>query len=164
MEKIRITFIGCLLAIFAPRIPKIRGVLALIMVLVTIFIPWFPATNPLRSLFMLFVLSPLLNLSLAGLVLHVIQTPYWVLNWGPVAWLGRVSYSLYLWQELFCSNASLHIGYSLILPALACACLSYYCVEQPMLRLREKRRRSRPVEQRPSALHTRHVALDAAET
>jgi peptidoglycan/LPS O-acetylase OafA/YrhL len=156
--------IGCLLAIFAPRIPRIRGSLALIMVLATILIPWFPATNALRSLFMLFVLGPLLNLCLAGLVLHVIQIPYRALNWAPVAWLGRVSYSFYLWQELFCSNASLHLGYFLILPALACACLSYYCVELPMLRLREKRGRSRPAEQRPSALPTRHAALDSPET
>ncbi|MGA9472128.1 MAG: acyltransferase [Terriglobales bacterium] len=156
--------IGCLLAIFAPRIPRIRGWLALIMVLATILIPWFPATNALRSLFMLFVLGPLLNLCLAGLVLHVIQIPYRALNWAPVAWLGKVSYSLYLWQELFCSNASLHLGYFLILPALACACLSYYCVELPMLRLREKRGRSRPSEQRPSALPTRHAALDSPKT
>ena len=142
--------IGCLLAIFAPRIPKIRGWVALVMVFAAFFIPWFPATSPGRTLFMLFVLRPLLNLSIAGLVLHVIQVPYRVLNWSPVAWLGKISYSLYLWQELFCSNPSLHLGYFLVIPALACACLSYYCVEQPMLRLREKRARSRLPERRPA--------------
>ena len=151
---------GCLLAIFAPRIPKIRGSLALMMVLVTVFIPWFPATNPLRSLFMLFVLRPLLNLCIAGLVLHVVLVPYWALNWTPVAWLGRVSYSLYLWQELFCSNDSLHLGYFLILPALACASLSYYCVEQPMLRLRERRGRHPLPEPEPAVLDARRAVLD----
>src|SRR5215471_12688755 len=70
-------------------------------------------------------------------VLHVTQTPYHALNWGPVAWLGKISYSLYLWQELFCSNPNLHHGYILALPAIGCACLSYYIVEQPMLRWRE---------------------------
>jgi peptidoglycan/LPS O-acetylase OafA/YrhL len=130
--------IGCLLAIFAPRIPRIRTWLAFAMLIATIFIPWFPATSPARSLFLLFILRPLLNVSLAGLVLHVIQVPYRALNWAPVAWLGRISYSLYLWQELFCSNAALHQGYLPVLPALACACLSYYCAEQPMLRLRER--------------------------
>jgi peptidoglycan/LPS O-acetylase OafA/YrhL len=25
-----------------------------------------------------------------------------VLNAGPVAWVGRLSYSLYLWQQVFC--------------------------------------------------------------
>jgi len=71
-------------------------------------------------------------------VLHVIQVPYWMLNWAPVVWFGRISYTLYLWQELFCSNAALHLGYSLVLPALGCAFLSYYFVKQPMLRLRER--------------------------
>lgn len=133
--------IGCLLAIFAARLPKISGYLAVGMLLAVIFIPWFPANSPARTLFMLFGLRPLLHVSIAGLVLHVIQVPYRTLNWGPVAWLGQISYSVYLWQELFCSNASLHFGYFLVLPTLACACLSYYLVERPMLRLREKRAR-----------------------
>ena len=130
--------IGCLLAILAPRIPKISGALALAMAAALVLIPWFPATSAARTLFMLFVLSPVLHLSAAGLVLHVIQVPYRALNWLPVAWLGRISYSLYLWQELFCSNPALHFGYLLILPAVGCACLSYYLVEQPMLRLRDR--------------------------
>ena len=87
---------------------------------------------------MLFVLRPLLHVSIAGVVLHVIQVPYAALNWKPIAWLGKISYSLYLWQELFCSNPNLHYGYVLALPAVACACLSYYLVEQPMLRVRER--------------------------
>jgi peptidoglycan/LPS O-acetylase OafA/YrhL len=87
---------------------------------------------------MLFVFAPVLNFCLAGLVLHVIQVPYRALNWQPVVWLGKISYSLYLWQELFCSNKALHFGYVLVLPTVACACLSYYLVEKPMLRLREK--------------------------
>jgi peptidoglycan/LPS O-acetylase OafA/YrhL len=155
---------GCLLAIFAARIPRIKGSFALIMFLATIFIPWFPATSPWRSLFMLFVLRPLLNVSLAGLVLHTIQVPYRALNWAPVAWLGKISYSLYLWQELFCSNASLHQGYVLIVPTLACACLSYYCVEQPMLRLREKRSgKHRARKQRPTVLAPQHAAVDTSK-
>ena len=129
--------IGCLLAIFAKRLPKIPGYVALVMAAAAIAIPWYPATSAGRSLLMLFVLRPLMHVSIAGIVLHVIQVPYGFLNWGPVAWLGKISYSLYLWQELFCSNANLHYGFVLALPAIACACLSYYLVEQPMLRLRE---------------------------
>ena len=136
--------IGCLLAVFAPRLPKISGTLAVGMLLVVIFVPWFPGSSPTRTLFLLFLLRPLLHVSLAGLVLHVIQVPYRALNWAPVAWLGKISYSVYLWQELFCSNAALHFGYALVLPTLACACLSYYLVEQPMLRLRENRARKQP--------------------
>ncbi len=139
--------IGCLLAIFAPRLPRVPGRAAMVMLLVTFAAPWFPATSPARSLFMLFIIRPLLDVSVAGLVLHVIQVPYRALNWAPVAWLGRISYSLYLWQELFCSNAALHLGFSVVFPALACASLSYYLFEQPMLRLRDKvtQRRTQPV-------------------
>ncbi|MGB6384873.1 MAG: acyltransferase [Terriglobales bacterium] len=138
--------IGCLLAIFAPRLPNIPRYVALPMVAAMIFIPWFAGNTAWRTLFELFVLRPLLNVSIAGVVLHVIQNPYWALNWAPVVWLGRVSYSLYLWQELFCSNAALHYGYVLALPALACATLSYYLVEQPMLRLRDRlATKSKPV-------------------
>ena len=136
--------IGCLLAIFAPRLPRISGYLALPMLVFVVLSPWFPAISPARTLFMLFVFRPLVHASIALLVLHVIQVPYRVLNWTPVAWIGKISYSIYLWQELFCTNTSLRFGYSLILPTLAAACLSYYLVEQPMLRLREKRARKQP--------------------
>jgi peptidoglycan/LPS O-acetylase OafA/YrhL len=129
--------IGCLLAVFAPRLPQIGKALASLMLLVAILSPWFPATSPSRTLFMLFVLRPLLDLSLAGLLLHVVQHPYRLLNWQPVSWIGRMSYSLYLWQELFCSNAAFHLGYTLIVPSLGCACLSYYFVEKPALWVRE---------------------------
>jgi peptidoglycan/LPS O-acetylase OafA/YrhL len=130
--------IGCLLAIYKPRIPRIRGPVALMMLAAFISIPWFAGNTPLRTLFILFVLNPILHVATAGLVVHVIQVPYRALNWLPIAWLGRISYSLYLWQELFCSNAAFHGGYVLVLPAIACACLSYYLVEQPMLRMRER--------------------------
>ena len=131
--------IGCLLAIFAARIPRIPPFVALGLAGSMFLIPLYPANTPLRTLFMLFILKPFMHLSIAGVVLHVIQTPYRILSWAPVAWLGRISYSLYLWQELFCSNPSLKLGYSLIALAIGAACVSYYGVEQPMLRLRERR-------------------------
>lgn len=131
--------IGCLLAIFAARLPKIPGYVALLMTAAAILLPWYPATSAARSLFMLFLLRPVLHISIAGIVLHVIQVPYRALNWGPIAWLGKISYSLYLWQEVFCSNPNLHLhyGYFLVIPAVVCACLSYYLVERPMLNVRE---------------------------
>jgi peptidoglycan/LPS O-acetylase OafA/YrhL len=133
--------IGCLLAIFAPQLPKISGYLALAMLAVMFLVPRFAADAPPRTLLMLFLLHPMLHISIAGVVLHVIQVPYRILNWAPISWLGKISYSLYLWQQVFCFNRNLHYGYALILPSLACACLSYYLVEQPILRLREKRAR-----------------------
>jgi peptidoglycan/LPS O-acetylase OafA/YrhL len=131
--------VGCLLAIFAPRMPRIPGYVAALMTAAVFLVPLFPANTPAKTLLQLFVLQPLLQISIAGTILHVIQVPYRFLNWGPVAWLGKISYSLYLWQEVFCSNPSLKLGYSLALLAVGAACLSYYFVERPMLRLRENR-------------------------
>jgi peptidoglycan/LPS O-acetylase OafA/YrhL len=145
--------IGCLLAVLAPRLPKIRGYLALAMVFAAITIPAFPASSSARTLFMLFVLRPLLHVSIAGCVLHVMQVPYRPLNWAPVAWLGKISYSVYLWQELFLRDSGLHLGYAGVPATLACACLSYYLVEQPLLRLRDMRQRqTAPRDQVPGPL------------
>ncbi len=133
---------GCLLAMLAPRIPRINGYLALAMTAAVILVPYYPANTVPRTLLMLFFLRPLFHLSIAGVVLHVIQVPYGFLNWRAVEWLGRISYSLYLWQEPFCPNPNFRPVYAILL-ALAAASLSYYCVEQPMLKLREKRKRER---------------------
>jgi len=95
-----------------------------------------------RTFVLLIVLNNFLCVTCCVL-LHVVQTPYRLLNWGPVVWLGQISYSLYLWQEPFCADRHMRSGY-LVFAAIACACLSYYLIERPMLRVRE-RRSSRPV-------------------
>jgi peptidoglycan/LPS O-acetylase OafA/YrhL len=128
--------IGCLLAILSPRIPRIPGWAAIIMLLAVVFVPRFDAVSPTRTLFALFVLSPISQCSIAGLVLHVIQRPYRVLNFAPVVWLGRISYSLYLWQQPFFYAQTRQPAYKLLY-AIGLACLSYYLVEQPALRLRQ---------------------------
>jgi peptidoglycan/LPS O-acetylase OafA/YrhL len=130
--------IGCLLALFAPRLPNIKPYWALTMAMAAIVVELFSANSVARTMFMLIVLKPIFYVSIAGVVLHVVQTPYRVLNWGPVVWLGQISYSLYLWQEPFCADRHMRSGY-LVFAAVACACLSYYLIERPMLRVRERR-------------------------
>jgi peptidoglycan/LPS O-acetylase OafA/YrhL len=55
---------------------------------------------------------------------------------GPVIrWIGRLSYSLYIWQQLFTVQRMLP-WYSLQLVALfGVAALSFYGIEKPMIRL-----------------------------
>lgn len=156
--------IGCLLAVLKPRLPRVSKFMAVLMLIAALASEWFPATTPARTTFMLFVLQPIVDVALAGLVLHAIQIPYRALNWGPVAWLGRISYSLYLWQELFCSSRTLHLGYSLVLPSLACACLSYYIVERPMLGLREKLKSAAPSHRIQSGSTDAAVVLPFSES
>ncbi|HVY44715.1 MAG TPA: acyltransferase, partial [Minicystis sp.] len=73
-----------------------------------------------------------------------------VLNLRPVRWIGTLSYSLYLWQQLFLNRTSdalvCRFPFNVSL-AFLCATCSYYLVERPMLRLRGRieRRRARPV-------------------
>jgi peptidoglycan/LPS O-acetylase OafA/YrhL len=64
-----------------------------------------------------------------------------VLNAPPLVFVGLLSYSLYLWQQLFLNRASAAATSSFplnILLAAAAAVVSYYLVEQPSLRLRRR--------------------------
>ena len=87
------------------------------------------------------LVAALIPFLLAGTVLR----PTWLfsrfLELTPVAWLGRVSYSLYLWQAVFLIPAWEHpVGWwrqwpaNLVLCVLAAAA-SYYGIEQPFLRM-----------------------------
>ena len=129
---------GCLLAIFSSRIPRIGGWLALSMLSAVVLIPYYAGTTSLRTAFELCVLWPIMNFSMAGLLLHVVRRPYWLLNVAPVVWLGKISYSLYLWQQPFFFAAPGQPAYKLLF-GVGLACLSYYMVELPVLHLREKR-------------------------
>jgi peptidoglycan/LPS O-acetylase OafA/YrhL len=133
--------IGCLLAIFARRIPKIRTAWAFCMIVPVALVPVYVGVRHFHiTPLLLFVLWPLMHLSIAGLLLHTVQKPYWLLNVRPVVWLGNISYSLYLWQQIFVYGDHSRPWY-LMFFALGIASASYYGIEQPMLRVREKRMR-----------------------
>jgi peptidoglycan/LPS O-acetylase OafA/YrhL len=55
-----------------------------------------------------------------------------ILSFRPLAWLGMISYRLYLWQGLFIPIRSV-FGIAVLLPLAALS--SYYCIERPMMRL-----------------------------
>jgi peptidoglycan/LPS O-acetylase OafA/YrhL len=86
----------------------------------------------------------------SGVVYRTLNTPL-------VVELGVLSYSLYVWQELFLSWSAgpqlsalpLYDWRVWWLPALACACASYYLVERPILRIRDRYKRVDPVQPTP---------------
>ena len=66
-----------------------------------------------------------------------------LLNAAPIAWIGRISYSLYLWQTLFTAPRyydpwqELPMSHSRSAADVGTAIISYYAVERPCLRLRD---------------------------
>ena len=102
----------------------------------TLSIPQFSYPHGVQPLLML----SLQNLGIAFCIEHCIRKRYWVLNWGPVMWIGVLSYSIYLCQEPFFQNPPANIferfpvNVLCILPvAMAC----HYLIEKPFLRMRE---------------------------
>lgn len=67
------------------------------------------------------------------------------LEWRPLRWVGTISFSLYLWQELFLPGPTGELARGgmrhlqqlpwNLLAILGCACLSRYLIEIPMTRL-----------------------------
>ena len=130
--------IGCLLAIFSKRMPRIGTGWAGLMVVPVLLVPvYMGVLNFHVTAVLLLVLWPVMHLSIAGLLLHVVQRPYRVLNFGPVVWLGKMSYGLYLWQQLFAFGVRARPWYFPLM-AIVVAAGSYYMLEQPIVRMRER--------------------------
>ncbi len=130
----------------------------------------FRKKGPAFAAVFIFVGSPLLQLKFGGLYLHPVGytlqgvsiallmlfaiqdargggTFARLLNAAPVVWLGVLSYSIYLWQELFIGFDGFSLQRSMIglLFVVPIAALSYYSAEKPMLKVKGhfERRRAR---------------------
>ena len=65
-----------------------------------------------------------------------------VLEFSGLRWIGRLSYSLYIWQQLFLAFGVVLLPFGIfsqfpvnMASTVAVACLSYYLMERPMMRL-----------------------------
>jgi peptidoglycan/LPS O-acetylase OafA/YrhL len=89
------------------------------------------------------VVASIMPLLIAYTVLHAESLFGRLLELSFLRWIGRLSYSLYIWQMLFLPDGTRPLGQlqsfplALIFPLL-CAVASYYCVEKPMIRLGHK--------------------------
>jgi peptidoglycan/LPS O-acetylase OafA/YrhL len=85
---------------------------------------------------------------LLGTVLRPTTWAGRLLEAGPVRWVGRLSYSLYIWQQIFLLGSwkivrPFPLGWLQELPlnllaVFACAAASYYLVERPLLRMGQR--------------------------
>jgi len=64
-----------------------------------------------------------------------------LINWAIFRWVGVISYSLYLWQELFLDYEPEHLGLTLpwnLVLTFAVSAASYYLVEKQFLKLKDR--------------------------
>ena len=150
--------IGCLLAVLTgfhgatiekamrrrPLIPVVLGVLLIVLALV-----------PVRLLiFGVFTVPFGITCNAIGVALLILAslirpdlTCFRWLEWRPVAAVGVISYSLYLWQQLFCTSAQ---DYGLtstpwflsfpfwIVASFCAAVISYNFIEKPFISLKSR--------------------------
>lgn len=140
--------VGCLLAFVRPRLNEsalylrlIRSPLMLLALAGALFI------NYHRDSISIFYPAgeTALNVTLAVIVDWAMrqENNLWArcLAWPPMAFVGTLSYSLYLWQQPFLNARSsawvCAFPQNLVL-SVSAALASFYLVEQPFLRLRER--------------------------
>jgi peptidoglycan/LPS O-acetylase OafA/YrhL len=108
-------------------------------ILVALAFPICLVYQPYLTGFWLPIIIPLL---MVGTVLHPAWVISRVLDLKAVKWIGRISYSLYLWQQMFLIPSWEPKPFGVlqqwpfnILIVMICACASYYVIEKPLNRL-----------------------------
>ncbi len=136
--------LGCALAILLARLPIQQFIfrnfpketplfMALLLMLNTIRTETWPALSS-------FVL---ICVTLASTLVVGEGLAYKWLNSGVLVWIGSISYSVYIWQQLFLLRANetiVPVGRLSLLPyslfsVLAVSTLSFYCIERPCIAL-----------------------------
>lgn len=149
--------IGCLLAVLTgfhgaaiehavrrrPLIPVGLGIMLIVLALVPVrLLKWGVLTVPFEITCNAIGVALLI---LASLIRPDLPCFRW-LEWRPVAALGVVSYSLYLWQQLLCSSDDYGLAVTpwflsfpfWILASFCTAVISYNFIEKPFIRLKAR--------------------------
>jgi peptidoglycan/LPS O-acetylase OafA/YrhL len=139
--------VGCLLAGLSDRLGRSPRYLAALRSPFFALVPLFGLAISMvpRVSFELAVGQSLVNVAIAFSIDRCVRCPEGVtgrlLARPTLVWIGSMSYSLYLWQQLFLNRHSeawlnafpLNLGLT-----FAVAAFSYYGIEQPILRLRPR--------------------------
>lgn len=151
--------IGCAGAIVLKRkreairaIASSHGILACTVGAALVVIPFLLTSLRFGGIFTVPLGASVQGVGILILLLHSVTDPgfgpYRLLGWRWVREIGVLSYSIYIWQQIFCTNPSAfgmarvwwmtYPGW--LVPALAAGVVSYYCLERPLLRLRARYR------------------------
>jgi peptidoglycan/LPS O-acetylase OafA/YrhL len=120
--------------------------------IVLIAFPYILGKLSLAAVFVIPLGNTCQALGFAMLLLESILHPHLFkpLNWPVVKFLGVLSYSLYIWQQIFLCNPQ-NFGFSrfwfmrfpgALVAAATVAALSYYGLERPLMGLREHYRKT----------------------
>ena len=94
------------------------------------------------TLFRIGALAPAAQAFGVALVInYAVEHQGGLLNWAPMVWLGNLSYSLYLWQQIFCWRSQLGIFGQFplnVVAAVAAAACSFYFLERPLAAVRRR--------------------------
>lgn len=140
--------IGCLLALMRERLWNLRHYRRIVSSPAAFLVPI--ALLPLMSGFVPFwvrdiIAIPLLNVGVALVLDRYMRYPGSIvgkfLNLPVMVWLGTLSYSLYLWQQLWAFGGFTLGTTSRLAAMFVCASSSYYFIERPLLALRARLRR-----------------------
>jgi peptidoglycan/LPS O-acetylase OafA/YrhL len=130
--------VGCLLALYEPGLARYKNFfqkkwLAAIWLLV-LLIPVIQLRS--HGIFWHAAL-PVFNFAVALAMWNSIATKPWALNNPVIAWVGTISYSLYIWHMPF-TKPAIRIPWEIgVAGTFLVATLSFYCVERPFLNLRK---------------------------
>ena len=116
------------------------------------------ATMAADGLWSLILKSMLFPLMLLSTVVHPHSPVTRVLDAAPLRFVGRISYSLYLWQALFLTRSYTYVNYPIhhlqhplvgIACTFACALASYYGIERPAIHLGRRLTQPSPIRSVP---------------
>ncbi|GAB3324746.1 hypothetical protein GCM10027299_22160 [Larkinella ripae] len=140
--KFRFIIVGVLLALYRQRVKPFlvgRSIIFPVMALAFIFCHYYLKIPAPFNLMM----SALEAIVWGLFVMWFVENPEKcsLLRWPVIQWLGTISYSLYLWQQLFTCAPELYHSWAftqspiVLIPILLCGMLSYYLVEKPTIRM-----------------------------
>jgi peptidoglycan/LPS O-acetylase OafA/YrhL len=122
--------LGCVVALLGTRMSQAAGWVGIAGLCVVMWLT--TAANTVVFLPVAVIVS---TLSVAGCPVR--------LAWAPLAFLGRISYGLYLWHQIVNMWG---MPWFVVVPlSFAIACVSFALIERPFLKLKDRLRMDRPV-------------------